>query len=171
MIQSRPDGYLLSVPEFLAIYMNDQLALGTGWRELARRSQRANAGTPLGDALSRVASGIAEDVDTFETLMRRLGIERSRVKVPLAIAGERLGRLKLNGRLRGYSPLSRFLELDTLALGIDGKALLWRTLRDQAGLAARLPDVDFERLIQRAHDQRAELEPHRVEAARAALAA
>jgi hypothetical protein len=44
-------GYFLDVDDFLGIYMNDQLALGTLWRELARRSQRNNSGTELGEAL------------------------------------------------------------------------------------------------------------------------
>jgi hypothetical protein len=65
-----------------------------------------------GRALAHVAAEIAEDIDTFERLMERLGLKRSRVKPRLAIATERLTRLKLNGRLLAYSPLSRFVELD-----------------------------------------------------------
>ena len=144
--------------------MNDQLALGIAWREVARRSQRSNEGTPVGDALERVATAIAEDVETFETIMRRLGIRRNPVKTSLVIAGERVGRLKLNGAVRTYSPLSRFLELDFLVMGIEGKRILWANLRDLAGLASRLPDVDFDALIARAERQRAELEPFRVRA-------
>src|SRR5690606_12289594 len=97
-----------------------QLAAGVVWRELAWRAQRANDGTPLGTALRRVAKGIAEDVATFEQIMDRLEVRRSRLKPLLAMAAERLGRLKPNGRLREYSPLSRFTELDLLALGIAG---------------------------------------------------
>jgi hypothetical protein len=154
---------------FLAIYMNDQLALGIGWRELARRARGENRGNPLGEALDRVATGIAEDVETFEGIMRRLGVGRDRLKPPLAMAAERLGRLKPNGQLRGYSPLSRFAELDVLAMGIEGKKILWANLRDFAGIATRLPDVDFERLIERAERQRAALEPFRAQAGREAL--
>jgi hypothetical protein len=149
--------------------MNDQLAAGVIWREVARRSAGSNAGTELGAAVERVAGQIAEDVATFEQLMERLGIGRSRVKPPLAIVAERLGRLKLNGRLFSYSPLSRFAELDFLAAGIEGKRILWANLRDFAGLAARLPDVDFDQLIQRAERQRAELEPFRAQAGRDAF--
>ena len=156
---------------YLAIYMNDQLALGVAWRELARRAQRANDGTPLGDALARVAAGIAEDVALFQDLMDRLGIARSRAKPVLAALAERLGRLKLNGRVVGYSPLSRFVELDVLLMGIDGKKVLWANLRDHAGLRDRLPDVDFDRLIERAQRQREELEPFHARAGKDALGA
>jgi hypothetical protein len=153
----------------LGIYLNDQLALGIGGRELARRAQRENAGTELGQALERVAGEIAEDLATLERMMARLGIERSRVKTTLAVAAERVGRLKLNGRVRGYSPLSRFSELDVLVLGLENKKTLWANLRDLAGLRERLPDVDFDALIERAQTQRDELEPFRVEAGRDAL--
>lgn len=155
--------------KFLAIYMNDQLAAGVLWREVARRSGRSNRGTPTGDALERVATAIAEDVATFEQLMDRLGLRRSRVKPALAVAGERVGRLKLNGRLTGYSPLSRFAELDFLAIGIEGKKQLWENLRDLTDLATRLPDVDFDGLVDRAQRQRDELEPFRRTAGEAAL--
>jgi len=153
----------------LGIYMNDQLAAGVVWREVARRSAGSNKGTALGEAVDRVATQIAEDVATFERIMDRLGIERSRVKTTLAVAGERVGRLKLNGRLFSYSPLSRFAELDFLAAGIEGKRILWANLRDFADLADRLPDVDFDGLIERAERQRAELEPFRAQAGREAF--
>jgi hypothetical protein len=163
-------GYLLTMDEFLGIYLNDQLAAGMLWREVARRSQRNNSGTQLGEALARVAAGIAEDVDTFQRIMRHLEIRVNPVKIGLALAAERLGRLKLNGRLRTYSPLSRFVELDFLAMGIEGKKLLWTTLRDLAGLASRLPDIDFDDLVERAERQRADLEPFRMRAGTEALA-
>jgi hypothetical protein len=36
--------------------------------------------------------------------------------------------LKLNGQLRGYSPLSRLDELELLQIGVAGKRRLWRAL-------------------------------------------
>ena len=155
----------------VAIYLNDELALGVAGRELARRAQRENAATELGTFLQRLAVEVTEDVDTLERIMERLGVPLSPVKRPLALVAERVGRLKPNGRLRGYSPLSRFLELESLALGLDGKKLLWSNLRDLAGVGGRLGDVEFDALIERAQKQRDDLEPHRVEAGRVALAA
>ncbi|HSL12403.1 MAG TPA: hypothetical protein VLA82_13920 [Actinomycetota bacterium] len=155
--------------DLLAIFMNDQLALGIGYRELARRAHRENAGTPLGDALHGVAEGIAEDIRTFEGMMSALGVPRSPVKGTLAVAGERVSRLKLNGRVTSYSPLSRFIELDVLTIGLAGKPQLWMTLRDLAGLGDRLPEVDFDELIRRAKVQHDALEPFRLEAGREAF--
>ena len=163
-------GYHTAVDKYLGIYLRDQLALGVSWRELARRARGNNRGTPLGEALTEVSVGIAEDVQTFQTIMRRLGIRPNPVKIGLGVVAERIGRLKLNGRLAGYSALSRFLELEILTMGIDSKKQLWVTLRDLAGLGARLPDVDFDGLIDRAQQQRDTLEPFRIRAGTNAFA-
>jgi hypothetical protein len=154
---------------YLRIYLNDQLAAGLLWRETARRAQRNNGGSDLGDALARVATAIAQDIETFESIMRRLGVRRNPVKAALAIGAERAGRLKLNGRLTSYSPLSRFVELDFLTYGIQGKKVLWQNLRDSARLGERLPGVDFDALIARAQSQLDEIEPFRLSAGAAAL--
>lgn len=153
----------------LGIYLKDQLALGVLWRELARRAERSNRGTPLGEALAQVARGIAEDVATFDTLMRRLGVPPSQAKIVLAMAAERLARLKPNGRLFGYAPLSRFVELEFLVMGIEGKKQLWATLGDLADLRSRLPDMDVDALIDRAQRQRDQLEPFRTAAGKTAF--
>lgn len=154
----------------LRIYLNDELFLGTAGRELAKRSLRANQGTELGGFLDRLVREVAEDVATLERLMQRLGIPRSQVKRTFAIVGERVGRLKLNGRIRSYSPLSRLWELEALALGIDGKRLLWQNLRDATDAPTRAPEIDLAALIEHAERQRAEIEPFRADAARKAFA-
>ena len=155
--------------DFLGIYLKDQLALGVAWRELARRSRGSNKGSELGEALELVSTQIAEDVETFKGIMRRLGIRPDPVKVGLVMVAERIGRLKPNGRLASYSPLSRFEELEFLVMGIQGKKQLWATLRDLAGLGTSLPDIDFDALIERAEQQLQTLEPHRVRAGVEAL--
>lgn len=151
--------------------MTDHLALGLFALELARRARRASSGdAELEAALGLVAEqGIAQDIALYKHMMRRLGFSWRSPKLMLALAGERAGRAKLNGRLRRRSPLSSFEELDFLAMAIDNKVLLWENLRDLAGLGGRLPDVDFDHLITRARDQRAELEPFRARAGRTAL--
>jgi hypothetical protein len=153
----------------LAIYMNDQLAAGVLWRELARRAARENQGDPGGQPLAELAREIAADVERFREMMRVLGIPERRLKTAGAVAAERVGRLKLNGRLFGYSSLSRFVELDFLAMGIEGKKILWSNLRDLARLAEHLPQIDFDELIERAERQRAMIEALRQRAGSDAL--
>jgi hypothetical protein len=150
--------------DHLAVYLRDQHALGITWRALARRARDNNEGTELGEALAQVSDGIAEDVRTFEAIMRTVGVRPNPAKVALAAIGERLGRLKRNGRWVSYSPLSRFLELEGLAMGIEGKKILWHTLGELAGLRERLPGTDFDELLARADRQRQSLEPFRREA-------
>ena len=155
--------------QYLRIYMNDQLAAGILWRELAWRAQRNNDGTELGQALARVAAITTEDVETFSGMMDHLDLPRNRVKIGVAIMSERLGRLKFNGHFTAYSPLSRFVELDFLLMGVVGKKILWKNLAEFGGLRTRLQDVDFDHLVGRAQTQIDVLEPFHAAAAREAL--
>jgi len=154
---------------YLAIYLNDHLAGATVGVELARRVYASNRrDDAFGEPLGRICREIEEDRAALEQTIDRLGLSRSRVKPAGAWVAEKLGRLKLNGRLRGYSPLSRLLELEGLLIGITGKMALWKTL---AGLeAAEGLGLDFAQLATRAAEQRSVVDDlHRLAAA--ALAA
>ena len=153
----------------LEIYLADHLAAGTAGLALARRSARSNAGNETGQLLRRLAAEIHEDHQSLRRVVAGLGFERSRLKELVAWTGEKLGRLKLNGQVRGYSPLSRLLELETLSVGITGKLALWRSLQQVHEFAQRLPGIDLEQLVERAERQRAEVEEHRIAAAREAF--
>jgi hypothetical protein len=155
--------------DLLAIYLDDHRTGSSFGLELARRALRENRGTGLGAMLERLVTEIEEDRRTLEDVMDAVGAPRSRLKAGLAVAAERAGRLKLNGRLLGYSPLSRLLELEALSLGITGKRALWRALRlvDDP----RLREFDFAALEARADDQLARLQASRLEAARVAFEA
>jgi hypothetical protein len=64
----------------------------------------------------------------------------------------------------------RLLEaLDAVSTGIAGKRLLWRALAAAAEEVSELRGLDYERLEQRAEEQRRRLEPLRLEAAKAAF--
>jgi hypothetical protein len=153
----------------LAIYLNDHLAGATAGLELARRALKENRENDYGRFLATLAEEIAQDRRTLIELMERLLIPRSKVKVPAAWALEKVGRLKLNGRIRGYSPLSRLIELEGLAAGIEAKRAMWLTLVQIRGHDERLNDGDLESLVARADDQRRRLEPHRLAAANDAI--
>jgi hypothetical protein len=155
----------------LGIYLNDHLAGATAGSALARRALANNRGTQLGTVLERVAAEIEEDRRELLRVMRLLDVEPGTVKRGLALAAERIGRLKLNGQLTGYSPLSRVVELEGLVIGIEGKKSLWLNLRDGAKLGARLEGVDLDRLIARAERQQAALAAERAEAGHLAFAA
>ena len=153
--------------KLLAIYLNDLLAGATVGVELARRAAGANQGTPLGETLEQLAAEIAEDRESLQRAMSDLDVGQDRIKVAGGWAAEKFGRLKLNGQLKGYSPLSRLVELEGLHLGISGKLELWRMLKQTA--EGRLRSVDLDELIKRAESQRRRLAPYRKAAAEQAI--
>jgi hypothetical protein len=154
---------------YLPIYLNDHLAGATLGVELARRASRENEGTELGDFLRELTREVEEDRESLVALMRSLGVAQSRLKVAGAWTAEKLGRLKLNGEVTGYSPLSRLVELEGLAAGIEGKRSLWRSLEQVRDRDDRLRGVDVSGLAARADSQRERLEPFRLAAAGDAL--
>jgi hypothetical protein len=147
------------------IYLQDHLAGSVVALELLERSARSNGENELGVFLADLRREIVEDRNTLLDVMRTLGIEPSRVKNGVAWAAEKVGRLKLNGRLLRYSPLSRLLELETLEAGIVGKRSLWTNLEVLDD--PRLAGVDLRRLVERAETQRAAVEEWRRRAAAA----
>jgi hypothetical protein len=153
----------------IAIYLNDHLAGSTGGLELARRALGANRGTAFEAPLERLATEIAEDREALVDVMTRLEVGRDPVKVWAGWLAEKGGRLKLNGRITGYSPLSRVLELEVLAVGVEGKRSMWRALERVMTGDARLSGVDLDALARRAERQRRLLERERVRAAELAF--
>jgi hypothetical protein len=154
----------------VAIYLNDHLAGATLGLELVRRAARENAGSSLGLFLNDVLlPEIADDRETLRRLMSQLGVQVSTPKVAAAWALEKFGRLKSNGSVRQYSPLSRLLELEGLAAGIEGKRGLWVALAAATAGSEGVADFDFDQLARRAESQRTRLEDHRLAAAASAL--
>lgn len=155
--------------KLLRIYLNDHLAGSVAGRELAKRCLSNNRGNALGRYLEELLPQIEEDASVLESLLDRLGEPKDRVKPALAWAAEKVGRLKLNGQLTGYSSLSRVLEVEGLSLGVEGKLSLWETLKELAPSQPRLSGYDFDAMIERAVHQREMLEEHRREAAKIAF--
>ena len=153
----------------LGIYLNDHLAGATAGAELARRCAGRNRGSAVGTELKRIAREIAEDRESLRGVMREVGATENVAKTTVAWIAERAGRLKLNGRLLSYSPLSRLEELEALRIGVEGKLALWRALKETRAADPRLKDVDLDELVLRAERQRDKLEEMRLEAAASAF--
>ena len=154
--------------KLLGIYLNDHLAAATGGLELADRALGANRGTEFASFLEGLREALSSDKAALEELMGRLEIRLDRVKQAAAWLGEKAGRLKLNGSLTGYSPLSRVVELEALTAGVNANLSLWQLL-SQLGDDPVLAEFDHQRLIDRALAQLGELEQHRRAAARIAF--
>ena len=150
---------------YTAVYLNDHLAGSTFAVELARRAAGEYDGTELGAFLARLAREIAEDRQALRRVMAAAGARPDAAKCTLAWVAEKVGRLKLNGRLLSRSPLSPLLELEALEVGIYGKRLLWEGLREQHVLGSTA--VDLDELVDRARRQLDEVEGHRMRVAAA----
>jgi hypothetical protein len=155
--------------KLLSIYLNDHLAGATVGIELARRTCSNNEGTDLGAFLVALIAEIESDREDLKALMEALGCRKDVVKQAGGWVAEKVGRLKLNGQLTGYSDLSRLEELEGLCLGVEGKLSLWKSLKQIENHDPRLVTFDLERLIKRAQQQREELEEHRIQAAEQAF--
>jgi len=133
----------------LSIYLRDHYAASAGGLALARRALGPNHSLTI---------GIARDRESLEHLMRKLGIAPNRLKVGFVRLAERAGRLKLNGKVLGHSPLSDVVELEMLVVGVRAKEALWTALRR----AEVSDDFDLDVLIQSARVQAGDLEALRL---------
>jgi hypothetical protein len=142
----------------LRIYLRDHHAASAGGVAVAARA--------LGP-YHPLAKQIAHDRKALENVMRQLGVEPSVLKVGLVRVAERVGRLKLNGRLLKRSPLSRVVELETLVVGVRGKEALWTAVRESQ---LSLRGIDLDALVESARGQGRELDELRLGAAARAFA-
>jgi hypothetical protein len=154
----------------LAIYLNDHLAGATGVLELARRLSAQNSANGYSEELRHLSAEIEHDRKVLVEVMERLSVAPDPLKLGASWVAEKLGRLKLNGALVRYSPLSRLEELELLSLGIQGKLALWEVLRATRREDPGLRSIDLDDLIARARGQRRTAERLRKRAAQEALA-
>ncbi|RKT87187.1 hypothetical protein ATL45_5584 [Saccharopolyspora antimicrobica] len=154
-----------SSQRMLEIYLNDHLAAATGGVALARRATRNTRDAKIMPRLAAVAHEIDQDRRSLLEIMRQLDVKVARYKLVMGWAGEKAGRLKLNGALMNRSPLSALIELEALVLGVQGKAAGWRTLLAIAGQEPRVNADMLRNLLTRAQQQFDELESIRVQIA------
>ena len=109
----------------LDVYLSDHFAGATAGLELARRLADAPGASR---ELAQIADEIESDRKTLREVMSAVGARPPLLKVALGWVGGKAGRLKLNDRLFGRSPLSMVIELELLIAGVSGKLQLWRAL-------------------------------------------
>jgi hypothetical protein len=112
----------------LAVYLRDHHALLVALRELARRMQagpRPDEQRAFADEVYRAAD---DDRACVETSLARLDSAPSRTRHAAVWAAERLGRLKLNGRVLRPSPLSAVTELEGCRLLLESDRAAWSGL-------------------------------------------
>jgi hypothetical protein len=155
----------------LAVYLNDHLAGSVAALELVESLAAHEEGGPLEQALLGLQQEIAQDQETLREILSRLDADASKLKRAAAWLTEKAGRARLALAAREHPALARLEGLESLALGIQGKAGLWRALAEAAAGEPRLAGYQFGTLEMRAVAQHAIVERERIAAAREALGA
>jgi hypothetical protein len=156
--------------DYLAAYLTDHLAGSKAGLELIDHIARLHAG----DAIERFVMDLKAEIDAdrkaLEELMARLDINPSRSKNTAAWMSSKFTELKVRLADQPDGPFRRFELWEALSLGIEGKRLLWRTLRTAMEGRTERGAVDLEQLEERAERQRRDVEEWRLDAARSAFA-
>jgi hypothetical protein len=136
--------------EMLSTYLDDHRAGAAGGRALARRIASENSDTGWAAKLARLADEIEADARTLDEVRRVLGVRGGLVKRGLARFAAAAGRLKLNGRLVGYSPLSRVLEAEAMMAGVTARKCLWAAMQSRSDVGEETVQFDFVALQKKA---------------------
>jgi hypothetical protein len=158
----KPAGSILD-GRLLAVYLRDHHTLLFALRELAQRMSaagRTEEQLAFASELARVAD---DDRYSLEALLHELDSAPSRTRQGAVWAAEKVGRLKLNGRIVHPSPLSPVTELEGCQLLLEADRALWEALEQ-----LKLGPPDAADRAHRAERLRATAEQLRLEALRKA---
>lgn len=155
--------------EHLATYLNDHLAGSVVAVELMENLEAAYADTPIANFVNGIRIEVEADQRELQQLMSHLEISESRTRQVSAWLTEKVAALKLRLDDSARGNLRLLESLEALSLGIEGKRSLWLALAAAAEISPQLRLVDYQRLKQRAEEQRSRVENKRIEIARVAL--
>ena len=149
----------------LTSYLKDHFAGSVAALELLDYLILSHPGKVHEQFFIQLRREIDEDQKVLSGLLHDLGTGGGPVRNTAAFLGEKLTRIKLLLEDPSGDQLARLEELEALALGIDGKRALWRSLLAITEEIPALRKLDLARLDQRAEDQRRRVEKIRIEAA------
>jgi hypothetical protein len=152
------------------VYLNDHLAGAMLGSDLAKQIQAQNHGTALGQLMESLAPQIEQDRQTLIELMRQLDSSKNPIKQATAWIAEKASRAKFSGMTSSEPELGTFMALETLALGVRGKACMWNALKQVADQHPPIASMNLDELIDRARTQEDALERERLAAGTRALA-
>ncbi len=155
----------------LGIYLNDHLAGSVAALELIEYLSKNYPDTTLETFFAELHAEISADQDVLRDLLRTFEEGESSVRKAGAWIAEKVGRAKFGiseMEVRGTGLLE---ALEGLAMGITGKQLLWRALAAASETMPQLRGLNYDRLEQRAREQRDRVEEKRLAAAREAFKA
>jgi hypothetical protein len=152
--------------EHLSVYLNDHLAGAAAALEVLRLLEDAPGFKPWA---AHLRDEIAADRRELERLMGELQIEPGTIRQAMGWLAGKLGEMKTRLEDPSGGRLHELELLETLSLGIEGKKSLWMALQHVSANDPSTPRMDYDRLIGRAQEQRAEVDARRLDVAWNAL--
>jgi hypothetical protein len=134
----------------LRIYLQNHEAAARAGIDLCRRSADNQRRRAHGPVLRDLCDEIREDRDRLLVLMKSVQVRPNPLLGAVLQVGERVGRLKPNGRVLRRSPLSDLIEIEALIDAVSAKRAGWYALAasPQVPVASQASE-----LITRADDQ------------------
>jgi len=149
----------------IAVYLRDHETGAQAGLRAFRRVVGSHRSRPWGSDLAHLAAQVRDDLRTEQRILRARRVRRRRIAPALTAAGERVGRLKGNGRILRRSPTTDVIELEGLMALVQAKRSHWRTLH-LAGVAEG-SGIDVGALVARADAQLRRLDAAHEQAAAA----
>lgn len=138
--------------DLLQLYMSDHLTGATAGVSRINRMANDFIDTPMFGRLGRLVDEISAERDFLERLINDLGLQQKPHRQAAAWVGERVARIKSDGRILDRSPMTMLLETELMRGAVTGKLGGWEVLLEHAETLGLDPEV-FVALIEMSKDQ------------------
>jgi hypothetical protein len=149
----------------LTTYLHDHLAGARFATSLLNDLARQELDGEITGFAAALLLEVQADQDDLQRLVELLDSQPSMIKEASAWLTQKLGRLKFQ---LSTDPFGIFEALEVLSLGILGKIALWNALQETDAIP-QPSSLDLDKLLQRAREQYANVETHRLRYARQSL--
>lgn len=151
-------------------YLNDHLAGSSTALLLIQELADSHDAPEARNFFLHLNAAVEADRSTLENLFARIGQDPSALIKTAGGIAARITSIKLMWEQIEHGKLGLFEALELLALGVEGKRLLWGALREIAVWFPEWEGIDFAELDLRAIEQRAGIDFWRRRAAKEILA-
>lgn len=138
--------------DLFGLYLSEHFTASTAGLGRLERMTHAYRDTPFHAELAEVTEQLRGERELYRDLLDRLEVPRRRYLQAAAWAGEKAGRLKLNGRVVERSPMTMVFEPEMMRAGVLAKIGGWQTLLEHADEIG-LDPAQLDELIAQAHQQ------------------
>ncbi|MGI8457710.1 MAG: hypothetical protein ACR2LI_06325 [Propionibacteriaceae bacterium] len=140
------------VTPWVLVYLRNHEAAARGGSALFGRAARSRRDSTQAAVLRRLHQDVRADLEWLRQLMGAWDARPNPVLAAAAQLGERVGRLKPNGRLLRRSPLTDLMETEALIDAVWAKRSGWQALRS-AGVPTPPEMPTLTELVRRADSQ------------------